>query len=68
MDRKPKKYLLWKPEGRRPVGRPQRRWMEGVEVALERRETSRSEVEENARYRDRDNWREIIKCLPADRH
>ena len=34
----------------------------------ERRETSRSEVEENARYRDRDNWREIIKCLPADRH
>ena len=43
-------------------------WMEGVEVALERRETSRSEVEENARYRDRNNWREIIKCLPADRH
>ena len=40
MDRKPKKYLLWKLEGRRPVGRPRRRWMEGVEVVLERRETS----------------------------
>ena len=66
-DKKPKRYLKWKPEGKRPVGRPRKRWMEGIEVALNRRGTSLCEVEEDRRYEDRDGWRRFLKCSPADR-
>ena len=30
-DKKPKRYLMWKSEGKRPVGRSQKRWIEGAE-------------------------------------
>ena len=66
-NKQPKRYLLWKPEGKRPVGRPRKRWMEGVEVALGRRGASLREVEEAGRYEDRENWRRFLKCSPADR-
>ena len=32
-DKKSKRYLFWKPEGKRPVDRPRQRWIEGVEAA-----------------------------------
>ena len=66
-DKRPKKYLKWRPEGKRPVGRPRKRWIEGVEAAMERRGTSRREVEEDEKYMDRSNWRRFLKSLPADR-
>ena len=44
-ERKEKKYLMWRPPGKRRVGRPRKRWIEGIDRALERRGTSREEVE-----------------------
>ena len=38
-DKPPKRYLIWKPEGKRPVGPPRKRWMKGVEAALDNRGT-----------------------------
>ena len=32
-----RKYLEWKPQGKRPFGRPWKRWLDGVGEALERR-------------------------------
>ena len=66
-DRKPKKYLQWRPAGRRPVGRPRRRWIEGVGSALTARGTSLGEVEESRRYEDRGEWRSFLRSSPADR-
>ena len=56
-ERLPKKYLLWQPREKRPVGRPRKRWSEGIGVALERRGTTLEEVEESKLYDDRDEWR-----------
>ena len=53
------KYLEWKPTGKRPVGRPRKRWVEGVEKALGRRGMSLVEVEEGEIYADREEWRRI---------
>lgn len=64
---KAKKYLMWKPEGKRPVGRPRKRWIDGVKTSLERRDTSLQEVENNRRYEDRDDWRRFLRGSPADR-
>ena len=64
---KQRKYLEWRPAGKRPVGRPRKRWTEGVDKALQRRGTSLSEVEEAGEYEDRDTWRRLLKSSPADR-
>ena len=36
MGRITRKYMDWKPQGKRPSGRPRMRWMKGVETALEK--------------------------------
>ena len=64
---KPKKYLEWRPPGKRPVGRPRKRWIEGVESALEKRGISLREVQYFRRYDDRDEWRAFLRDSPADR-
>ena len=66
-DRKPKKYLQWRPAGRRPVGRPRKRWMEGVQEAVERRGSTMQEVEEMKRYENREEWRSFLRGSLADR-
>ena len=66
-ERKQKKYLMWQPPGKRPVGRPRRRWIEGIDRALERRGTSREEVERYNRYDERQEWRRFLQNSPADR-
>ena len=55
--KKPKSYLMWKPEGKRSVGRPRKMWIEGVEEALGSRGTSVQEVETTKRDEDRRDWR-----------
>ena len=62
-----KRYLEWKQQGRRPVGRPRKRWLDGVGEALERREVLLADVEEERMHQDRDAWRDVVKCLPTDR-
>ena len=62
-----KRYLEWKPQGRRAVGRPRKRWLDGGGEALERREVLLADVDEERMYEDRDAWSDVVKCLPTDR-
>ena len=66
-DKKPKRYLMWKPEGKRPVGWPRKRWIEGVEAALGNSGTSVQEVETNKKYDDRRDWRGVLRGSLTDR-
>ena len=66
-EKKPRKFLEWRPTGKRPTGRPRRRWIEGVEAALKRRGTSLREIEENKIYERREDWRCLVKSSLADR-
>lgn len=60
-DRKPRKYLEWKLQGRRPVGRPRKRWMEGVRDRLEKRGLELEQVEEEQIHEDRIRWPQIMR-------
>lgn len=61
----PKRILNHIPEGTRPVGRPRRRWIEGVDEALNRRGTNLDEVSRNQIFMDRTEWRRIVNEAPA---
>ena len=68
-ERLPKKALIWKPTTRRPVGRPRKRWLDGVDEALKKRGEERIEIEGNETFMDRETWREIVRRGPqADRN
>ena len=67
-DRHAKKYLTWRLVGKRPVGRPRKRWVEGVDAALRRRETSLREVEDAELYEERDTWRRLHKTCQLTDH
>ena len=45
-DRYPRKFLGWQPDGKRPVGRPKKRWRENVDSAMRRRGYSIQQVED----------------------
>ena len=60
-ERFPRRMLNWIPEGRRPVGRPRKRWMDGVEEGLRARGISMEEILEERTYENRNNWRGIVR-------
>ena len=60
-ERHARKYLDWNPNSRRPVGRPRKRWLDGVDHSLNKRGLSLAEVEEEEEvYLNREAWREIV--------
>lgn len=63
--RRVKQVATWKPTGKRPVGRPRKRWMDGVEAILKRVETTRRQAE--ILCQDRKRWRELVRHLSTDR-
>ena len=55
------RVLVGKPEGRRPLGRPRRRWVDNIRMNL---------LEVGCVYRDwfglaqdRDSWRTLVSCV-----
>ena len=66
-EKKQRKLLEWRPPGKRPTGRPRRRWIEGVEAALKRRGTSLREIEENKIYERREDCRSLVNSSLTDR-
>jgi hypothetical protein len=50
--------LVGKPEGKRPLGRPRRRWEDGIKMDL--RETGWGCVEWIHLVQDRDRWRGLL--------
>jgi hypothetical protein len=55
------RVLVGKPEGRRPLGRPRRRWEDGIKVDLT--EIGWGDVEWIQLAQDRDCWRAVVSAV-----
>jgi hypothetical protein len=60
-DRKVYKVLVGKPEGKRPLGRPRRRWEDGIRMDL--REMGLGCVDWIRLAQDRDQWRAAVSAV-----
>ena len=52
------RILVGKPEGKRPLGRPRRRWKDNIKMDLQEMECGSVDWIELAK--DRDRWRELV--------
>jgi hypothetical protein len=53
--------LVGRPEGRRPLGRPRRRWEDNIKLDL--REIWFGDVDWIHRAQDRDRWRALVNTV-----
>jgi hypothetical protein len=60
-ERKVYKVLVGTPEGKRPLGRPRRRWEDGIKVDL--RETGLGVVDWIRLAQDRDRWQAVESAV-----
>ena len=54
------RVLLGKPEGRRPLGRPRRRWMDNIRIDL--RKVGCGYMDWIGLAQDRDSWRRLVSA------
>ena len=52
------RVLVWKPEGKRPLGRPRRRWEDNIKMDLKGVGGGRGDWMDLAQ--DRDRWRVLV--------
>jgi len=50
-----------KPEGKRPLGRPRRRWEDNIKMVVQEMECGRMDWIELAQ--DRDRWRALVNAV-----
>jgi hypothetical protein len=55
------RVLVGKPEGRRPLGRPRRRWEDNIRMDL--REVGFAFVDWMGLAQDRDRWRALVSAV-----
>jgi hypothetical protein len=55
------RVLVGKPEGKRPLERPRRRWEEGIKMDL--REIGLGSVDWIRLSQDRDRWRAVVSAV-----
>jgi hypothetical protein len=60
-ERKVYKVLVGKPEGKRPLGRPRRRWED--EVRMDLREIGLGDVDWIQLAQDRDQWQAVVSAV-----
>jgi hypothetical protein len=60
-DRGVHRVLVGKPEGKRPLGRPRRRWEDNIKMDLEEVGGGRGDWMELAQ--DRDRWRTLVSTV-----
>jgi hypothetical protein len=60
-ERKLYKFLVGKSEGKRPLGRPRRRWEDGIRMDL--REIGLGCVDWIRQSQDRDRWRAVVSAV-----
>jgi hypothetical protein len=60
-ERKVYKVLVGKPEGKRPLERPRRRWEDGIRMYL--REIGLGGVDWILLAQDRDRWRAVVSAM-----
>jgi hypothetical protein len=59
--RKAYRLLVGKPEGKRPLGRPRRRWVDNIRMDL--REVGWGDVEWIGLAQDRNRWRTVVNSV-----
>jgi hypothetical protein len=59
-ERKVYKVLVGKPEGKKPLGRPRRRWENGIRMDL--RDIGLGGVDWIRLAQDRDRWRAVVSA------
>jgi hypothetical protein len=62
-DRGVHRVLVGKPERKRPLGRPRRRWEDNIKMDLQEVGGGRGDWMELAQ--DRDSWRSVLLCTEA---
>jgi hypothetical protein len=55
------RLLVGKPEGRRPLGRPRRRWLDNISMDLV--EMGLGDVDWIGLAQDRDRWRALVNSV-----
>jgi hypothetical protein len=55
------RIFVGKPEGKRPLGRPKRRWMDNIKMYL--RETGWGRMNWIVLAQDRDQWRALMNTV-----
>jgi hypothetical protein len=55
------RLLLRKPEGRRPLGRPRRRWLDNIRISLA--EVGWGDVDWIGLAQNRDRWRVLVNSV-----
>jgi hypothetical protein len=60
-ERNPYRLLMGKPEGRRPLGRPRRRWVDNIRIDLG--EMGWGDVDWIGLAQDRNRWRALVKAV-----
>ena len=55
------RVLVGKPEGKRPLGRPRRRWEDNIKMDLQ--EVGRSCGDWTESAQDRDSWRALVSTV-----
>ena len=51
----------WKPEGKRPLGRPRRRWVDNIRMDLQ--EVGCGYMDWIGLAQDRDSWRTLVSAV-----
>ena len=52
---------MWKPEGKRPLGRPKHKWEDNIKVDL--REVGCGGMDWMKLAQDRDRWRALVEAV-----
>jgi hypothetical protein len=55
------RLLVGKPEGKRPLGRPRRRWVDNIRMDLE--EVGWGDVDWIGLVKDRNRWRALVNSV-----
>jgi hypothetical protein len=55
------RVLVGKPEGKRPLGRPRRRWEDNIKMGVQEVGGGRGDWQELAQ--DRDGWRALVSTV-----
>jgi len=55
------RVLVWKPERKRPLGRPRRKWEDNIKMGLQ--EVGRRVMDWIELAQDRDRWRALVNAV-----
>jgi hypothetical protein len=61
MGEKRNRILVGNPEGKRPLGRPRRRWVDNIKMDL--REIGWDSGDRIEQAQDRDQWRALVRAV-----